>query len=937
MATEPLIILVDEKGARVVKKRIDAIGRSAQKAGAGVNILKRVLVTLGAGLLLRGVVKKIAEFEQALSTVQAVTRATDVVMQQLTDTARDLGATTRFTATQAAEGLVFLSRAGFSANEALAAIPDTLFLAQAGALDLASAADITASTIRGFRIEATEAGRVADVLALAANSANTNVFELGESIKFVAPVAAGLGVSLEEAVAALQQLADAGLKGTLAGTGLRRVLAELESPGATALKIFRTLGIETDKVRVSQVGLTAALDELNRAGVDAGQALEIFGQRGGPAFLVLQNNIPNIKAANAALLDSGGTAREVARIMDENLNGALLRVKSAFEAVVLSFGEIGASTFLQNFLNNLASVLRIVANNMEVAAVATLGLAIVLGRDLAGRAIKAAISGLIRLNVALLSNPFTAIAVAITTVIALLVKFRNDIRITGTEVTSIGDLAKATLEFLGSALAGFVQFFKDELGPVVDVLKSIFPEFELSLTGVLRSMAQALDGIIGVIEGVVVVIIEIFTGLGPALKEIFFDVFNDLTERVEKSINVIIDAINSVSGFVGIDPIALVDLGRLENTAEGAGKALGDGISKGFVDSVLRTDVQDALEGVLKRAEDLGIERVAADAATLDLGGDAPKLGDDGGGADSAGFSIGPIVADLEQQQRLLRLTSSEREIQNELLRIESQLKRDLTKDERGLITEQLESIRTTELVSDALADLRGEEIDLVAVQEELNLRLADGSITAEEFEKALRSLELQAIETDKSLGAGLSRGLQAIKDDITDVAGAMEDLLVNAFKSAEDALVEFVQTGTVDFKKFVDSLLEDLTRLIIKQTILNLVSGTAGGVGGGLLGLAAIAGVGAAAGGAFQAGGFAKAGEPILVGEKGPEIFSPTQSGRVIPNSAISAEPPQVNVTVVNVTDPNDAVAAINTPDGERAIVNVIRRQRRGVQQILG
>src|SRR5690554_5207658 len=173
-----------------------------------------------------------ADFGQEMSTVRAITGATDAQFEQLQNTARELGATTRFSASEAAAGIQFLARAGFEVDDILASIEGTLQLAQAGAMGLAEAADIASNVLTGFRLNAAETSRVVDVLALASNSSNTNVSQLGQAMSMVAPVAAGLGVSVEEASAAIGALSDAGIQSSRAGTGLRRVLSSLESPSS---------------------------------------------------------------------------------------------------------------------------------------------------------------------------------------------------------------------------------------------------------------------------------------------------------------------------------------------------------------------------------------------------------------------------------------------------------------------------------------------------------------------------------------------------------------------------------------------------------------------------------------------------------------------------------------------------------------------------------
>ena len=269
---------------RSVEKAERNSSRSFQKLADGVrggplksiSALQAALAAVGVTAGLSGVgrgISVLADFGQAMSTVQAITRATDSQFTALEERARDLGATTRFSATQAAEGMLFLARAGFGVDDVLASIEGTLQLAQAGALDLGQAADIASNVLTGFRLETDQTARVVDVLAKAANSSNTTVGQLGDALKFVAPVAAGLGIEVEETTAAIAALSNAGLQSSLAGTGLRRVLSELESPASKTRSVLAELGITVEQVRPSTVGLNQALTTLARAGIDTGQAL----------------------------------------------------------------------------------------------------------------------------------------------------------------------------------------------------------------------------------------------------------------------------------------------------------------------------------------------------------------------------------------------------------------------------------------------------------------------------------------------------------------------------------------------------------------------------------------------------------------------------------------------------------------------------------------
>ena len=385
MTTENINIIVRENGSRVVKRNFDLMARQALTTNSAVSVLSRSLLGLTGGISvaigIRTFMRTLADFSQALSTVQAITGGTGQEFADLEAEIKRLGATTRFTATQAAEGAQFLARAGFDAVQVTESLNSTLLLAQSTATGFGRSADIVTNIMTAFRLETTETARVGDVLAMATNRSNTNLSQLGDAMKFVAPIAKGLNVGLEETVAMISVLSDAGLQGSIAGTGLRRVMTELEVAARKQGKTLKALGVDTDATQVSIVGLTAAIQTLSEAGLDTGRAMQFFGQRGGPAFENLGSYIPKIKEMNVQRLNSEGFMAEVARGMDDNLNGAILAVQSATEALIIAIGDSGAFTILQGIMGTLAASLRFVANNIDIFAKALQALiAIKVGR-----------------------------------------------------------------------------------------------------------------------------------------------------------------------------------------------------------------------------------------------------------------------------------------------------------------------------------------------------------------------------------------------------------------------------------------------------------------------------------------------------------------------------------------------------------------------------
>lgn len=537
MATERIDVIVNDRGTRRVRRNIESIGTSADVAGTAVRTLQAGLLTLGVGLGLSQAVRTLADFSQELSTVRAITRSTGDEFDSLRERAELLGTNTRFSATQAAEGMTFLARAGFDANEILGSINGTLQLAQAGALDLASAADIASNVLTGFGLEVNQTGRVVDVLALAANRANTDVQQLGTAMQFVAPVAASFGVELEEATAAVQALSNAGLQGSLAGTGLRRVLSELESPSTATIRILRSLGLEASQVAVSQVGLTSALRTLSDAGLSAGQALEVFGDRGGPAFAVLSQAIPDIVRFNEELLTSDGTAQQIAATMDDNLNGALLAVNSAFEGLIIAVGRLGAEETIRGFLDGLAESIRNIAENLPLVVEGFTALATVIVVRLLPAVARLA-AGLLALT---LTNPFTAIAAAIAVGVTALVSFGDEIRVLNDQFTLI-EVAAATFDVIGERISAAVDFTVEFANQAATSAREYIRSNQ--------AISQAFDALLENGRAALNTLLQVFVGVGRGAVAAFDDLPNSIGGIAIRAANNLIAAFETGLNFI---------------------------------------------------------------------------------------------------------------------------------------------------------------------------------------------------------------------------------------------------------------------------------------------------------------------------------------------------------------------------------------------------
>ena len=324
-------------------------------AAAAVAIAGFFSVTLFAGS-----VKSAGEFEAALSRVKAATDATVEEMTALKQAAEDAGASTKYTSVQAAEALENLAKAGLNAKDAVAALPAVLALAQAGDVQLGQSAEFVTKAVMGMGLAFSDAGRVADVLAMGANASNTSVKGLAEALSYAAPVAHSLGLSLETTVAIIGKFADAGIDASRAGTALNSVLSQFSDPASKFRESLNAIGITTGNFEL-------ALRQLAEAGPRGASAILAVGQEAGPALRALLNQgIGALDELKGKLEDSAGSAARTAAIMEDNLPGAMNSLASAWDTVK---NVLGAPVLpvLKDAVNQFAAAMRGLVSDGTIA------------------------------------------------------------------------------------------------------------------------------------------------------------------------------------------------------------------------------------------------------------------------------------------------------------------------------------------------------------------------------------------------------------------------------------------------------------------------------------------------------------------------------------------------------------------------------------------
>jgi TP901 family phage tail tape measure protein len=327
-------------------------------------------------------------FETSMNKLNAVTLANSEQMSRMRNTAKNLGATTQFSAGQAAQGMTFLAMAGLDTNQVLQAIPGTLQLAAAGGLDLASAADIATNVLAQMGMEVKDLTKVNDVLSLVQAKANTDVLQAAEALKNVGSTASSLNVSLAETTSLIGAMANAGTKGGEAGTLLRNAMLRLVNPSKKAQKTFRKLGIDMRQFVTPEGKIkdfTKLIDLLGKKNASTADLFKIFEERGGRAILNLQKiGTPAIDKLTAALGKAGGTADKMAKIQMKGLPGVIKTIVSVLEALNIAVFESGLDQFLITIGGDIINMIRWVSrlNPVILKMVAALGMVTIVGGPL---------------------------------------------------------------------------------------------------------------------------------------------------------------------------------------------------------------------------------------------------------------------------------------------------------------------------------------------------------------------------------------------------------------------------------------------------------------------------------------------------------------------------------------------------------------------------
>lgn len=464
-----------EKGIKKANRMLYRFGRSAQGAG------KNITAGVGAPIAALGVTSfnTFRNFEQEMAKVQAISGATGDEFKGLEKLAKDLGSSTRFTATQVSQLQLNLSKLGFSTKEIHGATGAILDLSLATGEDLAESARVAASVVRAFGYDAKDTNKVVDVMAKSFSSSALDLMKFDTAMANVGAIAKTTNVPLEEVTAMLSVLVDVGIDASSAGTGLRNMFLKLEKHG---------------------ISFSEAVDRINNSTRPASKALKLFGIRGVTVGQTIARNTELVALLTQKYAGAGGAATDMAAIMDDTVTGAFFKVQSAVEGVLIKLGELNEKAF-KTFLNRLATF---VQTNQEVIA-QFLKITMVVGSVVTAFGLLLLVTGTLGLALAGTLSLLTLIGIKVVLIV-------------GAVALAVGAIGYLSVKFFGleNTIKGVITVVKTFTG----ILRTIFNAATI-ITRSVEAMGgmfkDVMTGIFRIVKATVSPVLNMLSGLATGL------------------------------------------------------------------------------------------------------------------------------------------------------------------------------------------------------------------------------------------------------------------------------------------------------------------------------------------------------------------------------------------------------------------------------------
>lgn len=511
-----------------LQEGLKSIGDKATEAGKKLSLgVTAPIAALGGTAIKAGM-----DFESSMSKVQAISGSTAAEMKQLEAKAKEMGASTKFSASEAGDAMTYMAMAGWDAQKMMDGLPGILSLAAADGLDLATTTDIVTDAMTAFGLSADKVGGFADVLAATASSANTNVSMLGESFKYAAPVAGAFGYTAEDTALGLGLMANAGIKASMAGTSMRQILTNLTGTLQLNVGGMKNWIVECENadgtmvpLRDQFVNLREAFSEMTEA--ERAQNAEMIAGKVGMSGLlaIMQASEEDFNNLVDNIDNSAGSAQRMADIMQDNVQGQLVILGSALEGTAIAFYECikeplkEAIMWLSEFVSSLIPVIE---ENGELIAILG-GVAAATGPVLLG-------VGKVISIITSLMNPVTLIIAGLAALGAALVQLYQE----NEEFAQVIDeLWTSIKEMFGEVLDSVKELFK----AFTSWCQDIWDKYGEQITNITISLVKFLQKIFesgfSILKEVINFFTAFFKGDFEGMKEAVTNIVENLWQGIK--------------------------------------------------------------------------------------------------------------------------------------------------------------------------------------------------------------------------------------------------------------------------------------------------------------------------------------------------------------------------------------------------------------------
>ena len=574
--------------AELARAPFDEYAAKAEKVGGTLTSVGQKLLPLSTSIAGLGVaaVKTTADFDSEMSKVSAISGATGTDLDKLRGKAREMGAKTKFSASEAAQGMQYMAMAGWKTQDMMDGLEGIMNLAAASGEDLASTSDIVTDALTAFGLSAKDSSHFSDILAAASSNANTNVSMMGETFKYAAPVLGSLGYTAEDAALAIGLMANAGIKSSQAGTSLRGAITNLAKPTDTVAAAMDKYGISLTDSSGKMLSLRELMEQLRQKlgglseAEQAQAAAALFGKNAMSGMLAIINGSDKDFEKLAGAIDNcDGSSEKMANTMNDNLQGQITILMSQLQELAISFGEIlmpkirDIVTHIQNFVDKLnamdegqkETILRI---GMFVAALAPMlmGLGKVitfsanvsraLGTLSAGLVKAGGFSGVFTKALGLITSPAAIVVGAIAAITAVIIHLWNTNEDFRNTITAIWQKIKDAFTTFAAGISERLSALGITFSDVTSAIKTIWDGFCNLLAPVLEAafntIAIALQTAFNVILGIWDVFSAVFSGDWSGAWEAVKGIFSSVWDGLKEYFSTIIGAVKGVADvFLG--------------------------------------------------------------------------------------------------------------------------------------------------------------------------------------------------------------------------------------------------------------------------------------------------------------------------------------------------------------------------------------------------